>query len=213
MKANRSLLWSILTIVILILLALFGYFKQPGGHEQIPSGFPLPEGSQPCDQKSVSFRGFTFSCSLEQSSYTLQVKNVPDGVVPYLAPMPAGVEAAPKDGFRCPITMIGNLVFANDSKTSPSLIMSFKSPIELRISYKESDIKASTDCRTFADGNDVLMPVFLYSYDNNGINFSVWKPFQIYEASAGTATIEFKVWGDTPIGVTTYSTPKNWGPP
>jgi hypothetical protein len=125
--------------------------------------------------------------------------------------MPAGVEDAPKDGFSCPITMIGNLVFANDSETDQSLIMVFKSPIELKISYNAGDVKPSPDCQI--DGNTVLIPVFLYSYKNEGTNFSVWKPFQNYEASAGNAEINFKVWGDAPIGVSPLKTPVDWGPP
>jgi hypothetical protein len=216
---RRSL--SVLAIVILLLLALFGYFRPPSGHQQVLSDIPLPADAQPCVQKSAYYKGFTFSCPVADSAYALQVKNVPDGVTPYL--LNAALDApanTPQDGFCGPITVIGNVVFANnkdEKNNSQFLITTFKSPIELKISYaaenRKIDVRAPEGCQTFSDGSTVLVPVYLYSYNRNGANVSVWKAFQNYEAGASSATVNFKVWGDPHVGVSTYSVPKDFGPP
>jgi hypothetical protein len=217
---NRRTL-SILAIIILLLLALFGYFKPPSGHQQVLSDIPLPAGARPCDQKSAYYKGFTFSCPITDSTYTLQVKNVPDGVTPYLLDVATDAAANTRqDGFCGPITVIGNMVFANnkdDKNNKQFLITTFKSPIELKISYaaenRKVDVAAPEGCQTYSDGSTVLVPVYLYSYNKNGTNFTVWKAFQNYEAGATSATVDFKVWGDPNVGISPYSVPRDFGPP
>jgi hypothetical protein len=214
-KTTRGPLLSLLLILIVLLLAWFLFSRPPSGHRQVDSGVALPDGAQPCEQKSASSKGFKFTCPIEGSSNTLGVANVPDGVTPYLVPISPEDEDefknAPLDGFNCPVTILGNVVFASDE--TKNLVTIFKSPIELKIDTPPASAQAASDCSP-AD-NEVLVPipVFLYSFNNEETNFMVWKPFQDYDSGTDTTAINFKVWGDPPIGISFLSTPKEWGPP
>jgi hypothetical protein len=102
-------------------------------------------------------------------------------------------------------------VFAtNDGQ---QLVTIFKSPVEVKIDYPATEAPAVSECPVSGEEVAVPVPVFLYSFNDGESNFRVWKPFQNYEAGADSATINFKVWGDPPFGVTRLATPRNWGPP
>jgi hypothetical protein len=208
-----SPLWVVIILVLLAVISyLSGLFKgtPPSGHQQIPSGDKLPEGAQACEQQSFSSLGFKFNCPLELSSYNIQLNNVPDEVTPYLLPASPEDEnqwaSIPKDRFDCPIDFAGNLMFADGDG---NLITIFKSPVELQFTDAQAGTQAPSECQPGNDHQTVRIPVYLYTFGD----FQVWKPFQNYTSDSGTVTIEFKVWGDTPIGVSLLSAPIGWGPP
>jgi hypothetical protein len=155
---------------------------------------------------------------LEIAGVTLQVGNVPSGVSPYLVPISeeqkAEYQQMPRDGFECVPSIFGNLVFAGEPESGTTgLVTIFKSPIELKLNYNSSELAELDGCEIGEDEEAVLLPVFLYTFEEDESSFSVWKPFQNYEADQDSANVKFKVWGDPPIGVTLRRAPKDWGPP
>ena len=186
----------------------------PSGHEQILDDVKLPDGVLACDPLGGVSTGYSFTCSNGLVAGEIRLSNVPDGVTPYLLPAsPSDLEewgAIPMDGFNCPINYAGNLMFGSDG----SLVTKFKAPITLQFDTSSPDVANFANCQSDAQSDAINIPVFLYSYNNDGVEFQVWKPFQNYTLDAnGMFTVEFKVWGDTPIGKSVLQAPKIWGPP
>lgn len=212
----------ILVVIFIIVIMIFAYFrknriptkppeipaKPPSGHKQVVTKDELPKGAQPFEKtSSFSSLGFEFV----SANGDIQLGNIPDGVTPHLLPVSpedlADWEKVYKDGFDSPIDVAGNLVFVDDK--TQKLVTIFKSPIKLKFTYSSSVIKLESS----AGYDEVAIPVFLYSVTIDDINTRVWKPFQNHNNESNTMTVEFKAWGDTPIGVSKLKVPKEWGPP
>ncbi len=200
---NYSARVSIVSLLILILVLLVSSCA-PAVVGEYREAATLPEGAE------------KWQCSGSDGSFTcggsrLSLSGLPNGegynVIPYLFPILPEHETAlsnlPKDGdFLC-LAMVGNLVFYDDNKDKARLVTTFDKPVTLTINFTEGDLEKLSDCSVPPKSVADVMPVFLYM-PNVDASINIWKPFQNFTIEGDQAKIQFRLWGDRPIG---------WGTP
>lgn len=135
----------------------------------------------------------------DTAGYTVEVQGVPTGITPKMIDMGTLAEGAELDGVGMITSIAGNLVFEDgDGKE----IDRFADPIKLTYTFTNQDQSMLAERRKFYM-DATFVPVYLYLYTNKeGQLLKIWKPFQNYivDEGAGKITVEFRVWGDRPIG-------------
>ncbi len=192
---------SIVALLIVIIVLLVRSFYNPTSPYR--DGQNLPANAKPCSGNAGSF-----TCDENMlSGHKISLANVPNNVTPYLLPISADDEkklaGLPKEGFKCLISIAGNLAFYD---SGGEIVKVFDDPVILNMTFTKNDTDKVGSCGS-ERGVEDLVPVYLYlpEFDSS---VDIWKPFQSFKLDPelpNTMIIEFNYWGDDPFG---FGSPK-----
>jgi hypothetical protein len=133
--------------------------------------------------------------------HTITFSGVPADVTPALLEVSESRKTelldAPRQDTSCVFVIAGDVVFYDQDN---NLIEepNFSEPVTIMFDFNEKDIEQFEQCTasiTVQEGTTIQQVPVYYHKD-------VWRPFKegSYVVSDNTVTIEFKTWGDQPIG-------------
>ncbi len=182
-------------IIVAILVWLIARLGIPG-----PASDSIPADARAC----ASVDGGSWNC-VTDAGLEIRFSNVPADVTPMLVPIKPEEEtrlrAATREGFSCLISILGNVAFERDSK----LVSKFDQPVTLTYTFTEEDVRRAADTslsncdRPYTP--EEFVPVIILSPFKED---SFWMPFPSFSVDGNQAVVQFRVWGDPPIG---------WGSP